>query len=329
MTDHDRRQIFESIKQVANGERVIDGRDQVPVGRRLSLAGMQGRALEVRVDQRALGDRRFLTLRAGQGELAIAMKLRGELLFPYGDLTITARDRRHGATFADAMADWLGTPLARRRSDLELAPGIVDGGFVKLGQQRDLDGVEWEVLKLFVGIGDDAAECFLRLDRASGRGALTEKWARYRGTLLTVIDGVLGAARSVELRQEVHGVPTAWLTAPRDWIATSKDGHVTVTDAGRRVVLELSSAAMPLGGGTPGVVERLQTVLALAGHGDRVVRHRDRGDLELAWAELAHGRWLIAASAVGQVLATFTHPEEEAAWAVPEWHRLVSTLRIG
>ncbi|MEJ7597107.1 MAG: hypothetical protein WKG01_04285 [Kofleriaceae bacterium] len=327
MTDQDRR-IFKSIKLVARGERVIDGRDHVASGQRLSLAGMQGRALEVSVDQRALGDRRHLTLRAGHGELSIAMQLRGEQLFPYGDLTVSTRDRRHGATFADAMADWLGSPLASRRSDLELTPGIIEGGFVRLGQQRDVDGVEWEVLKLFVGTGDDPAEFFLRLDRAGGRGALTEKWARYRVGLLTVIDGVLGAARELEPRQEVHGVATAWLTVPRDWIATSTDGHVTVTDARCRVVLELSSAAMPLAVGTPGVYERLQTVLALAGHGGTTVHDRDRGDLALAIAELPHGRWLIAASGVGQVLATFHCPDDDG-WAIAEWHRIVSTLRIG
>src|SRR5687768_16667684 len=121
MTNHERREIFESIRKIARGERTVDGRDEVPSGRRVRLAGMDGRALAVRVAQYDHADQRRLELFTGNGgELAIAMVPRGEMIFPYGDLKIASRDRRRGAAFVDAMADWLGAPVERGPVDLEL-----------------------------------------------------------------------------------------------------------------------------------------------------------------------------------------------------------------
>jgi hypothetical protein len=303
---------------------------------------MDGRALAVRVDQYDHGGQRRLELHTGNGgELAIAMIPRGEMIFPYGDLKIESRDRRRGTSFVEAMADWLGTPLARGPVDLELSPSIVDGGYVKLGTQRDADGVDWEILKLFVGLNENAAECFLRI--AGNRGAFTEKWSRYREGLLVTIDRSLGAARALEARQEVHGVPMAWLTVPLDWTICGENGHAKLADPREDVLLEVSSALLPKMAGSPSAGERLQTVLALTGQNQTVIQERDRGDLELAWAEFPHladdpklgtkrpacGRWMLALSDVGQVLATYYFWLDDATWAVPEWERIVSTLRIG
>ena len=346
MTNDDRGQIFESIRNVACGVRTLDGRDEVHKGRRIRLAGMDGRALEVRADELDHGGRRRLELRTHNGgELAIVMSPRGELIFPYGDLLIEARDRRCGAAFAEAMASWLGMPLERGPVDLELPPGIVDGGYVRLGTQRDALGVDWEVLKLFVGHDDRAVECFLRLDRERNRGAFTEKWSRYREDLLVTFDGILGAARRPEARKEVHGVPMAWLSVPLEWTVAGGNGHVKLGDAHHDVMLEISSAQIPRLPGSPSSAVRLQTVLALSGQASTVIHERDRGDLEIAWAEVLHladdpvlgtrrqrpacTRWLLALCDIGQVLATFNFWLDDAAWAVPEWERIVSTLRIG
>lgn len=346
MTISERRAIFESIRNVARGERTIDGRDEVPSGRRIRLAGMDGRALEVTACELDHGGQRRIELRtATGGEVVMAMSPRGEMIFPYGDLAITTPDRRSGAAFAEAMASWLGAPLARAPFDLELPPGIVDGGYVRLGTQRDADGVDWEILKLFVGHEEHAAECFLRLDRAGSRGAFTEKWSRYREGLLVTFDRTLGASRELEARKEVFGVPMAWLSVPLDWTVSCRNGHAKLGDPDQDVLLELSSAQVPRLAGSPSAAERLQTVLALSEQAPAVLHEGDRGDLELAWAEVLHladdpahvpkrqrptcTRWLLALCDVGQVLATYKFWLDDATWAVPEWERIVSTLRIG
>ena len=344
MTTPERRAIFESIRNVARGERTIDGRDEVPNGRRIRLAGMDGRALEVIARELDHGGQRRLELRSDNGgEVVMAMSPRGEMIFPYGDLAIKALDRRTGAAFAEAMAGWLGAPLERGPFDLELPPGIVDGGYVRLGTQRDADGVDWEILKLFVGHEEHAAECFLRLDRAGSRGAFTEKWSRYREGLLVTFDRTLGANRELEARKEVFGVPMAWLSVPLDWSVTGHNGHAKLSDANQDVLLELSSAQVPRLVGSPSAAERLQTVLAVSDQAPAVIQERDRGDLEIAWAEVLHladdpmhgtqrpacRRWLLALCDVGQVLATYNFWLDDARWAVPEWERIVSTLRIG
>ena len=43
----------------------------------------------------------------------------------------------------------------------------------------------------------------------------------------------------------------------------------------------------------------------------------------------AHGRWLVAANRLFQALMTYYYWDDDAAWAVAAWTRMVQTLRLG
>jgi hypothetical protein len=290
-------------------------------------------------------------LTAGAGEIAVRMVQTGEHTHAYGDLAIDAPDRTRGAAFADAMAGWLGTPLAPCRAAEPNGAGVVvdpgapvvplRGGWVKLGVRDDADGVRWDVYKLFVDAGTHT-EVFLRVSPGAGRAAFTEKWSRYREPLLFGFERHLGAGRAVAERTWIDVFGGAWLTAPPDWIATRLAAHVRVTDPAGGAVLEISYQPFPLHPRLPGLAERL----ALAVHGlaaaPGAVVAVDRGDFEYVWTEHDHeaidpstgerragrGRVLIAANDALQTLVTFNYWPADAGWAVPAWETILSTLRL-
>jgi hypothetical protein len=345
LSPDERREILELLQQSARGERPSAGRDEVPEQKRLELGGMRGRALACRASVRD-HDAGAFRLAAGDGEIAIRMTPKGEFIYPYGDLIIETPDRGPGAAFVEAMAGWLGTPLDPRGT---IEPGeaaiSIRGSYVKLGVRDDADGVRWDVFKLLLE-GHHPAEVFLRVSTDLTRAAFTEKWSRYRESLLMCFEHRLGAGRAIAQRTLVDVFEGAWLTVPPDWVVTRQAGHIRATDPADEAAFEVSYQPFPLHPRLPRLSERLRAALSsLEGQQDAAAARAvavDRGDLELVWTEyeyesddtktglrrLARGRILIAANDALQVLVTFCYWPADEGWAVPAWETIISTLRL-
>jgi hypothetical protein len=101
----------------------------------------------------------------------------------------------------------------------------------------------------------------------------------------------------------------------------------------------------PLPPGAPTVEERLRYALAEVPEAGPLapVVTEERAGMQLAWADYryesddtergerraAHGRWLVAANNLFQVLMTYYYWDDDAGWAVSTWSRMVDTLRLG
>ena len=216
-----------------------------------------------------------------------------------------------------------------------------------LGVLRDADGIDWDRLKLFFGQSDQGySEVFLSVAADGGQARLSEKWSRYRRPLLRLFDDAIGQRRELADRKEVVvGDGGARFSVPSDRLVTPREGHLRLTDARDDCCLEVSTIPVPrFAVGLPALAERLSTVLLDGDHGDSAARiaSRDRGDMDLAWAEYdyesddpvrgvrrsARERVLLAANAGSQVLATFSYWIEDEPWALPEWEKIVDTLEL-
>lgn len=137
------------------------------------------------------------------------------------------------------------------------------------------------------------------------------------------------------------------LAYPRDWsVKPDPDGFMTFTDPTDSAKLEVSYLRLPsLPPGAPTLEERLDYALQEApeasAHGPVAAFERDGArfvwtdypyecdDTERGERRPAHGRWLLAANRLFQVLMTYYYWKEDAAWAVSAWERIVETVRLG
>jgi hypothetical protein len=341
--DDDIRDILKLLRETAQGKHPTVGRDEVAIGPRMMIGGLTGRALTGSAEPIARSDReRRIRLHIGPSALDVGMISKGEFVFEHGDLHLEVADRHAGGVLVDAMADWLGTPMASAALPPSAPPERIIGEFAKLGTRNDADGVAWDVFKLFVGKGDDYAEMFLRVTTTDQRAAFTEKWSRYRERLLRVLDRALGCARDVADRRrvEVHG--GAWFSVPPDWIITLRADSVVACDGRDEASLEVSHQPYPIDPRLPGL--RVRLVAALGDHRAAAFRATevDRGDFEYVWTEyeydatdsktgasrLARSRVLVAANHQLQALMTYAYWPTDEGWAVPAWQTIVSTLRL-
>ncbi len=346
--DEDRRDVLRALQQLARGERRTEGRDEQPGAVTIRVGGGDSRALDLEISSiENMADGRRIALRVGEGEISIVFSVRGEWIFSHGDLRLDAPDRTRGGAFVAALARWLGTPLAEATNGTPSPTLPVDGSYVKLGVLRDADGIDWDRLKLFFGRSDhDHSEVFLSVAADGGQARLSEKWSRYRRPLLRLFDDAIGQRRELADRKEVVvGEGGARLSVPSDWLVTPREGHMRVTDARDDCCLEVSTISVPrFAPGLPSLAERLSMVLVDGDHGDSVARiaSRERGDMDLVWAEYDYGsddpvrgvlrpareRILLAANDRLQVLATFSYWIDDEPWAVPDWERIVDTLEF-
>lgn len=343
MDDDDTRDILKLLRETARGKHQTAGRDTVAIGPRMVIGGMSGRALAGSAEPIAHSDReRRVRLHIAGSALDLGLISKGEFVFEHGELHLEVADRRAGGALVDAMADWLGVPMAGTGEPPSAPPERIIGEFARLGTRNDADGVAWDVFKLFVGKGDGYAEMFLRIATDDHRAAFTEKWSRYRGRLLIELDRALGLAREVAERQRVDVHGGAWFSVPPDWIITPRADSVVVCDGQDEASLEVSHQPYPIDPRLPGL--RVRLVAALGDHRAAAFRATevDRGDFEYVWTEyeynatdsktgatrLAHSRVLVAANHQLQVLMTYAYWPTDEGWAVPAWQTIVSTLRL-
>ena len=134
---------------------------------------------------------------------------------------------------------------------------------------------------------------------------------------------------------------------PRDWTFTPDPaGFAKLIDPTDSARLEVSYLKLPpLPPDAPTVEERLRYALAEAPDAGPLtpVVNEERAGMQLSWADYryecddtergerrtAHGRWLVAANRLFQVLMTYYYWDDDAAWAVAAWTRMVDTLRLG
>jgi len=139
------------------------------------------------------------------------------------------------------------------------------------------------------------------------------------------------------------------LLYPGDWsVKPDPGGFVVLTDPTDSCKLELSYLRLPpLPPGAPSLEERLRHALInepqIRQASELPVHIATRGGMQLAWVECdfsaddrergeqrrAHGRWLVAANDLFQVLTAFYYWSDDASWAVPAWERMVETLNLG
>lgn len=137
---------------------------------------------------------------------------------------------------------------------------------------------------------------------------------------------------------------------PREWTAEmNTSGQFTsmkLKDPGDNCLLEASYLQLPeLVPNAPNVAERLRWVLPkdAAPPEQTPIISYTRGRTEIAWVDysyeeddternerrVAHQRWLIAANKLFQALITVAYWEDDAAWVVPIWNRVLETLKLG
>jgi hypothetical protein len=141
----------------------------------------------------------------------------------------------------------------------------------------------------------------------------------------------------------------ATLAVPRSWLVEGKAegmGHLNIKDPSDSCALQISCIQIPpLVPTAPPIDEMLREVVrehhptaVLA----RVMTAR-RDGMEIAWMDysydekdterdewrLAHARTLFACNTVVGTLVTFYYWEDDSAWAVPAWERMIETLRLG
>lgn len=334
----DLRTILDLLRALARGDNPGLGRDEVAGLVHVETGGMRGRMLAC---ASTMADGAYHVSTSG-GEIAIRLTAKGELIFPCGAVEITAIDRTRGAAFVDAVAEWLGTPLAPAASiaaDVAVTP--IAGDYARLAIRDDADGIRWHAHKLMLDV-DEGPELFLRISADHSKAVFTEKWSAYHESLLVQLDRRLGMGRAIAPRKHVDVMRGASITIPPDWIVTERVGELSITDATDEASLGISHQPFPLDPRLPGLRARLEAAVSNTRCDASTAILTDRGDLELAWCEypyeatdtktgekrLARSRVLIAANDVLQVLVTFAYWPADASWAVPEWQRIVSSLRL-
>lgn len=319
------------------GDAPVDGRDEVPGPMRVTMGAFAGRRLELDIVERDERDgRRRLVLARGAARVIVTLTVTDESPFIAGDAQLSVPDRVAGAAFADELAALFRTPLATVVSDTAFGlPVPIEASWARIGRQRDADGVTWEALKLFAGEDDAAGELFLRLSER--QAVISEKSSSYRIRWLAMIEGAFGHGREAAARRAIVLAGGARLSVPVDWRLDDRGGRLRAAGPSGRAELGaswLAAGALP---GLPHAAARLRVVLDAEGALDATIATNDLGDLETAWAEymrggdplhLPHRRALIAVGEHGQVLMLGAYAPDDAAWFVPEWERIVTTLSV-
>jgi len=141
----------------------------------------------------------------------------------------------------------------------------------------------------------------------------------------------------------------ATLAVPRSWLVEGKAegmGYVNIKDPSDSCALQISCMELPpLLPTAPPIDQILRAVVQkdhpAAAFAQPVIRRRDR--MEIAWMDysydekdtdrdewrVAHARILFSSNTVFGALLTFYYWEDDAAWAVPAWERMVETLYLG
>jgi hypothetical protein len=263
-------------------------------------------------------------LAIGRAQIVVALAANGSL-------RIATPDRTRGAEFVDALARWLGTPLADLHCATTDPPDDIVGSHVDLGGYRS-DGIEWQVHRLTVG----DADLFLRLAPDAGRATLVEKSPRHRTALIRIATRALGQNRFPARRRVVTTQDRrARFTVPTTWrVSTTATGATRVDNPGELGFLVVYTHPMPRRArGLPPLADRLRV---LFDHPEAFVdiSQRDRGDVELVLATDAttvpggRGEWALAANDHAQAVVTYYYRADVTGRAVDEWSRIIDSLDL-
>lgn len=258
-----------------------------------AIARTRRLALEVVADLPADGCPR-LVLRAGAGELIVRIDHFAHRV------ELTAADRAIGAGFVDALARWLGMPLAAAARTGERMPSAtLAGSFARRCDDH--------LLELFVA----DTEALLYLDSDLARAEFAEKWASHRAQLLRALERTIGLHRSLEQRAPLVLPQVARVTVPRGWVVDR--ARARAADPTNRVALALAA---------PPRADDLDL--------GSCARTHDRGDLAYVEHAAPRRRVLVATAQpeAREAIATFEFPPAAASWALAEWERIVTTLEL-
>jgi hypothetical protein len=316
--------------------------------------------LDLSVTQLESADGEELVLGAGGGEIVLTiLPAKGHFFVSHGELRLARAPSDSGVVFADVVAAWLGLELVQT-SKLGREVGEGQLSWALLGGGRDPFGVEWEAFKVFLAVGGEHAEVFLRLTPSRNRGQLVEKWSGYREGLVLAFERLVGASPPRGVRRRPTP-PLAMesgrrlaieggleLEVPKGWLLVQRpEGHWRMTDADDEMMIEVSCLALPpLPPDVPSVSERVRQVVDSSEHAATAtpVAAFERDDVEFAWSEyrfessdshqpdepkkLARGRWLLCANDWFQGLVTGSWWEKDVAIAEIAWYAVVGSIRL-
>lgn len=133
---------------------------------------------------------------------------------------------------------------------------------------------------------------------------------------------------------------------PHDWgVTRSKEGYITLSDATESCRLEVSYTKVPPEASNLPLDRLLRQLLVHVpevGAQPEIETSAD-ANRRFAWCDYAypstdkrtgnaadaHGRWLLGANGLFQVLITFYYWADDASWAIPRWERIFETLQLG
>lgn len=133
---------------------------------------------------------------------------------------------------------------------------------------------------------------------------------------------------------------------PRDWrVARGPQGAITLSDPTESCRLDVSYTRHAEDMSAAAVEELLRQLLARLreAESDTPIHCLDEPSRRVAWCDyeyvsndkrtglpkIARGRWLVGSNAVFRVLMAFYYWDDDVAWAVPAWERIVETLQFG